>query len=112
MGTEEKVVFRFSERILARVGLGDHPRSGGLGLPGVVRFQPHVGAPSLVAIYNPHFNLAWRDARRGSIEVALDVLRKMFGSVPDPDEALATDWAGIRAHLAPTATYHDRGQRR
>ena len=47
----------------------------------------------MVAFYNPAVTpgLANRPAQQ-RIGPALEILRKMFGSVPDPDEVIATDW--------------------
>ena len=95
MGTEEKVVFRFSERFWPESVWEITHVAEDRAFPAWFDFSRHVGAPSLVAIYNPHSTagLAQMPAE-DRVEVALDVLRKMFGSAPDPAEALATDWAG------------------
>ena len=63
--------------------------------PDWIDFSRHAGSPTLVGFYNPTINpgiAALPAAQR--LEPALDVLRKMFGSVPDPNQALITDWTG------------------
>jgi monoamine oxidase len=58
-------------------------------------FSRHVGAPSLVTLYNPQSTP--RVAAMGSEDraaAALAALREMFGSAPDPEQTLATDWTG------------------
>jgi polyamine oxidase len=60
-------------------------------------FSRHVGAPTLVAFYNPSVTPALADLpAEQRVERALDVLRKMFRSVRDPDETLVTDWTRDR----------------
>jgi monoamine oxidase len=95
MGTQEKVVFRFPERFWPDSVWEITHVADDRAFPAWFDFTRHVGAPSLVALYNPHSTpgLAQMPAE-DRVEPALDVLRKMFGSVPDPDETLATDWTG------------------
>lgn len=95
MGTEEKVVFRFSERFWPDSVWEITHVAEDRAFPAWFDFSRHVGAPVLVALYNPHSTpgLAQMPAE-DRVDAALDVLRKMFGSVPGPDEALATDWTG------------------
>jgi polyamine oxidase len=95
MGTEEKVAFRFPERFWPDSVWEITHVAEDRGFPAWFDFSRHVGAPSLVALYNPQSTpgLAQMPAE-DRVEAALDVLRKMFGAVPDPDEALATDWTG------------------
>lgn len=95
MGTEEKVAFRFSERFWPESVWEITHVAQDRAFPAWFDFSRHVGAPSLVSIYNPGSTpgLASRSTEY-RIEAALDVLRKMFGPLPDPDEALATDWLG------------------
>jgi len=95
MGTEEKVVFRFSERFwpgsLWEITHVARDRA----FPVWFDFSRHVGAPTLVTIYNPRSTPGMARVRaEGRAERALEVLRKMFGSAPDPEETLTTDWAG------------------
>jgi len=95
MGTEEKVVFRFSERFwpgsLWEITHVARDRA----FPVWFDFSRHVGAPTLVTIYNPRSTPGLARVRaEGRAERALEVLRKMFGSAPDPEETLTTDWAG------------------
>jgi hypothetical protein len=53
-----------------------------------------VGAPSLVALYNPHSTAGMAEMpAEDRVVAALDALRRRFGSVPDPDETLVTAWA-------------------
>ncbi len=93
MGTLEKVVFRFEERFwpesvhwITHVA-DDHA------FPQWVDLSRHTGSPTIAAIYNatltPRISETPVEHRAG---LALEVLRKMFGSVPDPEEALVTDW--------------------
>jgi polyamine oxidase len=57
-------------------------------------FSRHVGAPSLVALYNPQSTPCMAETpAEDRAEAALDALRRMFGAIPDPDETLVTDWA-------------------
>lgn len=95
MGTLEKVVFRFAERFwpdsLWEITYVADDRA----FPAWFDFSRHVGAPSLVALYNP--DAAPRLGRIRAEErdkPALEALRKMFGSVPDPEETLTSDWIG------------------
>jgi monoamine oxidase len=58
-------------------------------------FSRHVGSPTLVALYNPAIAPALAELpAEQRVEPALAALRRMFGSVPDPDEVLLTDWIG------------------
>ena len=93
MGALEKVVFRFEERFwpesvhwITHVA-DDHS------FPQWVDLSRHTGSPTLAAIYNatltPRIAETPVEHRAG---LALEVLRKMFGPVPDPKEMLATDW--------------------
>jgi polyamine oxidase len=95
MGTEEKVVFRFSERFWPESVWEITHVAEDRSFPAWFDFSRHVGAPSLVALYNPYSTpgLAQMPSK-DRVEAALDVLRKMFGPVPDPDDALATHWTG------------------
>jgi monoamine oxidase len=95
MGTLEKVAFRFGERFWPD-SLWEITRiAADKSFPAWFDFTRHVGAPSLVALYNPQSTprLAAMDLEERAAE-ALAALREMFGSVPDPEETLATDWAG------------------
>jgi monoamine oxidase len=95
MGTLEKVAFRFGERFWPD-SLWEITRiAADKSFPAWFDFTRHVGAPSLVALYNPQSTpplAAMRSEERAA--EALAALREMFGSVPDPEETLATDWAG------------------
>ena len=93
MGTLEKVVFRFEERFwpesvhwITHVA-DDHA------FPQWVDLSRHTGSPTIAAIYNATLTSRIAETpveqRAG---LALEVLRKMFGSVPDPEETLVTDW--------------------
>jgi polyamine oxidase len=95
MGTLEKVVFRFPQRFwpesVWQITHVDDDRA----FPVWFDFSRHVGSPTLAGMYNPSTAPALAELpaeqRAGP---ALEVLRKMFGSVPDPDETLVTDWTG------------------
>lgn len=93
MGTLEKILLRFPTRFwpdsVAQITHVDDD----LAFPLWLDFSRHVGSPTLVAFYNPAVTpgLANRPAQQ-RIGPALEILRKMFGSVPDPDEVIATDW--------------------
>jgi polyamine oxidase len=95
MGTLEKIAFRFSERFwpeslwqITHVA-DDHS------FPVWFDFTRHVEAPTMIALYNPTVTpgLAERPPEQ-RVEPALEALRNMFGSVPDPEEILITDWTG------------------
>ena len=114
MGTEEKVVLLFGERFWPdSVWEMSHIADDGA-FPAWFDFSRHVGAPSLVAIYNPRSTprLAGMTSP-DRVEAALDVLRAMFGSIPDPEVALATDWTrdprsrGSYSHLPIGASVDD-----
>ncbi len=93
MGTLEKVVFRFPERFWPESVWQITHVAGDRAFPGWFDFGRHVGSPTLVGLYNPSIapGLGGIPPEERA-EVALEVLRKMFGSVPDPDETLVTDW--------------------
>lgn len=95
MGTLEKVVFRFPERFWPESGWQITHVAGDRAFPAWFDFSRHVESPTLVGLYNPSIapGLAELPAEQ-RVEPALEVLRKMFGSVPDPDETLVTDWTG------------------
>ena len=97
MGTLEKVVFRFRERFwpesIRCITYVSEDRS----FPQWVDLSRHTGSPTLVAFCNPA--CAPRVAETPAEQrtgMAHDVLTTMFGSAPDPEEALVTDWAGDR----------------
>ena len=95
MGTEEKVVFRFPERFWPDSVWEITHVAEDRAFPAWFDFSRHVGAPTLVALYNPHATRGLARMPAGDrVEAALDVLQKMFGSVPDPEQTLATDWTG------------------
>ena len=113
MGTLEKVVLRFPERFwggsvrqITHVAT-DHA------FPDWADFSRHVGSPTLVGFYNPavapHLAELSVEQRVGP---ALDVLRKMFGSVPDPDEALVTRLDAGQVGTWLVQLRADRGRRR
>jgi monoamine oxidase len=95
MATLEKVALRFGERFwpesvwqITQVA-DDH--AFGVWFD----FTRHVGAPALLAFYNPVATPALGElepAERGA--AALEALRAMFGDVPEPEEILVTDWCG------------------
>ena len=93
MGTLEKIALRFPERFWAESIRQITHVSDDRAFPDWVDFSRHVGSPTLVAFHNPSVTpgLAELPAEQ-RVGLALDVLRKMFGPVPDPDEALVTDW--------------------
>jgi predicted NAD/FAD-dependent oxidoreductase len=117
MGTLEKVVLRFPERfwdesIRQITHLGDDHS-----FPDWIDFSRHTGAPTLVAFHNPRVSPSLADlSSEDRIAVALDVLRQMFGDAPDPDQALATDWArdpwslGSYSYIPIGATTGDMGR--
>jgi hypothetical protein len=59
MGTEEKVVFRFSERFWPDSLWEVTHVAGDRAFPVWFDFSRHVGAPTLVTIYNPARHAAW-----------------------------------------------------
>lgn len=95
MGSLEKIAFGFEERFwpnsvwqLTHVA-DDHA------FPVWFDFSRHVGAPTLVALYNPAATPGLAEIPATErVSPALAVLRKMFGRVPDPTETVATDWTG------------------
>lgn len=97
MGTLEKVVFRFRERFWPDSVRWITHVSEDRSFPQWVDLSRHTGSPTLVAFYNPACapRLAETPAEQRA-GMALDVLGRMFRSVPDPEETLVTDWAGDR----------------
>lgn len=93
MGTLEKVVFRFAEQFwpdaLWEISYLTEDRS----FPAWFDFSRHVGAPSLIALYNPYTAKSLGGLPSGErVAPALAALRTMFGDVPAPEETLASDW--------------------
>jgi monoamine oxidase len=95
MGTLEKIAFGFPERFwpeatwqITRVA-DDHS------FPVWFNFSRHVGAPALVALYNPAVTpgLAELPAEE-RVGPALGALHEMFDSVQEPSEVVTTDWTG------------------
>lgn len=93
MGTLEKIALRFPERFWAESIRQITHVSDDRAFPDWVDFSRHVGSPTLVAFHNPAVTPGLAELPpEQRVGLALDVLRKMFGPVPDPDEALVTDW--------------------
>jgi polyamine oxidase len=95
MGTLEKVAFRFSEPFWPESVWQITRVADDRAFPIWFDFTLHAGAPTLVALYNPAATpgLAGLSVEE-RVERALEALREMFGSVPAPEETLASDWAG------------------
>jgi monoamine oxidase len=95
MGTLEKVVFRFPERFWPESVWQITHVADDRAFPAWFDFSRHVGSPTLVAFYNPAATpgLAGLPAAQ-RVEPALAALHEMFGAVPEPSEALTTDWTG------------------
>ena len=92
MGTLEKIALRFPERFWAESIRQITHVSDDRAFPDWVDFSRHVGSPTLVAFHNPSVTPGLTELpAEQRVGLALDVLRKMFGPVPDPDEALVTD---------------------
>ncbi len=95
MATIEKVVLRFSERFWPEAVWQIAHVDEGRAFPVWLDFSRHTGSPTLVAFHNPpplpSLEGLGPEERIGA---ALDALREMFGPVPDPKEALVTDWSG------------------
>ena len=95
MASLEKVAFRFDERFwpdsawqLTRL---DEDRA----FPVWLDFSRHTGSPTLVGFHNPEAAPVIAGASPGERAAAgLAALREMFGSVPDPEQTLVTDWLG------------------
>jgi monoamine oxidase len=92
MATLEKVALRFAERFwpesvwqITQVA-ADH--AFGVWFD----FTRHVGAPALLAFHNPVASPGLGPEERGAAAIA--ALRAMFGSCPEPEEVLVTDWCG------------------
>ena len=88
MGNLEKVVLRFEDRfwphnVRRMAFVSEHRR-----FTDWVDITAHSGRPTLVAFHNP--TLA--DYGPDRIAEAMAVLRAMFGEVPEPIAAHATDW--------------------
>jgi polyamine oxidase len=95
MGTLEKIAFRFQERFWPESVWQITHVSDDRSFPVWFDFSRHVGSPTLVGLYNPAVTPGVAELPvEQRVGPALDVLRKMFGSVPDPAEMLTTDWAG------------------
>jgi polyamine oxidase len=94
MGTLEKLAFRFSERFWPDSVWEITHVAEDRAFPAWFDFSRHVGAPSLVALYNPYSTPGMAEMpAEDRARAALDALRRMFGSIPDPEETLVTDWA-------------------
>ncbi len=116
MGTLEKVVFRFRDRFWPESFRWITHVADDRAFPQWVDLSSHTGSPTLAALYNatytPPLAGAPTDLRAG---LALDVLRKMFGSVPDPEQTLVTDWTadpwsrGSYSYVPVGATPDDMG---
>ncbi len=95
MGHEEKVAMRFPERFWPESVWQITDMARDLAFPIWFDFSRHVGAPTLVCLYNPAIAPALAELpAEQRVGPALESLRRMFGSVPDPDETLVTDWNG------------------
>jgi polyamine oxidase len=95
MGTEEKVAFRFPKRFWPESVWQITHVAADRSFPVWFDFSRHVGSPTLVCVYNPSIAPGLAELPPGQrVGPALETLRKMFGSVPDPDETLFTDWTG------------------
>ena len=95
MATIEKVVLRFSERFwpepVWQIAHVDEDRA----FPVWLDFTRHTGSPTLVAFHNPPISRSLAELEpEQRVGAALDVLGEMFGPVPEPEEALVTDWSG------------------
>jgi polyamine oxidase len=95
MGTLEKVALRFPERFWPESVWQITHVAGDRAFPAWFDFSRHAGSPTLVGFYNPAIapGLAELPAQQ-RVGPALEILRKMFGPVPDPEETLVTDWTG------------------
>jgi polyamine oxidase len=95
MGNEEKVAIRFPERFWPESVREITQVADDRAFPVWFDFSRHVGSPTLVGLYNPAIAPALAELpAEERVGPALEALGKMFGSVPDPDEALVTDWTG------------------
>jgi monoamine oxidase len=95
MATLEKVAMRFSERFwpdsVWQITYVAEDRA----FPVWFDFTRHVGAPTLVSLYNPATAPRLAELPAGErAGAALEALREMFGPVADPEETLVTDWSG------------------
>lgn len=97
MGTLEKVAFRFEQRFWGDSFWQIVHAGADRAFPVWFDFTRHAGAPTLVTLVNPATSPPLAAlAVEERAEAALDVLRKMFGAVPDPEQMLTTDWTGDR----------------
>jgi monoamine oxidase len=96
MGTLEKVVFQFPDRFWPKSLWQITHVAEDRAFPAWFDFSRHVGSPTLVGFYNPAATPGLTERRvEERVGLALEALRKMFGSsVPDPEEILTTDWTG------------------
>jgi polyamine oxidase len=93
MGTLEKIAFRFTERFWPESVWQITHVAGDRSFPVWFDFSRHVGAPTLVALYNPAVTPGLAELPpKQRTDPALEVLQRMFGSVPEPAEALTTGW--------------------
>jgi monoamine oxidase len=93
MATLEKVAMRFPDRFWPESVWQITHVADDRAFPVWFDFSRHVGSPTLVSFYNPSTapGLAELSAEE-LVGPALETLRKMFGSLPDPIETLVTDW--------------------
>lgn len=91
LSTVEKIVLRFSERWwpddARRLVHLDPTRR----FPAWMDLSSPVGAPTLVGFFNPAFSDVPDDPGT-RLDMALDTLRTMLGTVPKPIGAMITDW--------------------
>lgn len=95
MGTVEKLVLGFAERFWPEGMRGTARLTSDRTFPWWSDVSSHTGAPTLIGFHNPP--LARPRLPRSAeerISLGLEALRSMFGEIPAPTFAHATDWGG------------------
>ena len=94
MAMLEKVALRFAEPFWPEPVWQITHVAPDRAFPVWLDFSRHAGSPTLVSLFNPAVSPTLLDLPvEGRVDAALEVLRRMFGRVPEPEQALTTDWA-------------------
>lgn len=93
MGTVEKVVLGFEERFWPEGMRGVARLTSDRGFPWWSDISAHTGVPTLIGFHNPPLARPPLPRSAGKrLGLGLEALRSMFGDIPAPSFAHATDW--------------------